>query len=82
MQEGAIDLLKELKGFNMTLKLLQVNYDCYSSKSLATTWRCKEVQNTFFGVVVVAGNKNWHVCEQRQEALQRRRSYLSGKSPH
>ncbi len=24
VQEGAIDLLRELKGFNMTLKLLQV----------------------------------------------------------
>lgn len=24
VQEGAMDLLKELKGFNMTLKLLQV----------------------------------------------------------
>lgn len=30
VQEGAMDLLKELKGFNMTLKLLQVGSNIYN----------------------------------------------------
>lgn len=32
VQEGALDLLKELKAFNMTLKLLQVGSNMFSMK--------------------------------------------------
>lgn len=34
VQEGAMDLLRELKGFNMTLKLLQVGLGVFAHSKL------------------------------------------------
>lgn len=45
VQEGAMDLLNELKGFNMTLKLLQVGFSIDLTK-FSSQFDQKQLRNT------------------------------------